>query len=126
LFRDKPIVLVRIHASRRLPLVYSCCAHTVVAPMAGDGPRILISEVNAYLRALRRDIVAMHERTISKPTVSANDARFFCCATTKSPGRKAALTAPPVWSLWQTDAAGRNSTRSCISSAGGSATQQVL
>ncbi|MBC7548346.1 MAG: hypothetical protein H7224_06855, partial [Polaromonas sp.] len=62
---DKPIVLVRIHASSGLSLVQSLLRAQPWWRFGGQVMDLVIlnSEVNAYLMPLHRDILALHERT---------------------------------------------------------------
>jgi hypothetical protein len=87
LFRDKPIVLVRIHASSAgCHWCTSLRAHPVRLWQVMDPGSSSAKSTPTFAR-YKRDIVAMHERTISKHSFRQR-CRFFCCATTKSPVTK--------------------------------------
>ena len=96
---DKPIVLVRIHASSGLPLVQSLLRAQPWWRFGGQVMDLVIlnSEVNAYLMPLHRDILAMHERTHQQTANSfpASDAAgFFLLRDHEvTSDEKAALTA---------------------------------
>ena len=96
---DKPIVLVRVHASSGLPLVQSLLRAQPWWRFGGQVMDLVIlnSEVNAYLMPLHRDILALHERTHQQTANSfpAGDATGFYLLRDHevTADEKAALTA---------------------------------
>jgi cyclic beta-1,2-glucan synthetase len=65
---DKPIVLVRIHASNGLALVRSLLRAEPVWSFGGIAADLVIlnSEVNSYLMPLQRDILALRDHTLQQ------------------------------------------------------------